>query len=274
MLESLNKALSGTFGQNTSNVTQGLRNAKTELGNKFENTLKNNNVVVDDTFVGDLSKTLDNANTELVGESAQVIKKQVDNILSKVDETGTIDAQAAYNIKKRLDKLENNNVHGDYAKDLKMDLMGALNRSLGKEGAADFAKTRQQYSNMKSLEKLATAGAEGEISAARLANMKNINNPELQELADISAQFIKPREGSHGSAQRAVMGGVLAGTSGPVGVASAIGTSRLTNAMLNSNKLKNMAAGLGKSKPSKYSKKDIATLSYLLSKQQPTEQEQ
>lgn len=274
MLENLNKALSGTFGQNTSNVTQGLRNAKTELGAKFENTLKNNNVIADDTFVNDLGKTLENANSELVGESAQVIKKQVDNILSKVDESGNIDAQAAYNIKKRLDILEKNPIHGHYAKDLKIDLMGALNRSLGEKGATEFAKTRQQYSNMKALENLATNGAEGEISAARLANMKNINNPQLQELADISAQFIKPREGSHGSAQRAVTGGVLAGMSGPVGVATAIGTTRLANTLLNSEKLKNIAAGLNKSSQSKYSKKDIAMLSYLLSKAQTKDTEE
>lgn len=96
---------------------------------------------------------------------------------------------------------------------------------------------------MLDLQKLAQNGAEGDISAARLANMKNINNPDLQDLADISAQFIKPREGIHGAAQRAgglgVMGTIGGSAFGPVGAvavpAAGIGLARGANSLLNSN---------------------------------------
>jgi hypothetical protein len=51
-----------------------------------------------------------------------------------------------------------------------------LNRSLGPDEAAAFAKVRQQYGNMLDLEGIAQNGAEGGVSIAKLANMKNINN--------------------------------------------------------------------------------------------------
>jgi hypothetical protein len=116
--------------------------------------------------------------------------------------------------------------------------MDALNRSLGAEKAAGFAETRKQYSNMLALEKLAKNGVEGEISAARLGNLRNINNPQLQELADIAAQFVKAREGQHGAAQRAAAGGIALGLTGPAGLAAGIATGRTANAALNSNKLR------------------------------------
>ncbi|MGK3946227.1 hypothetical protein ABK046_48735, partial [Streptomyces caeruleatus] len=85
--------------------------------------------------------------------------------------------------------------------------MDALNESLGPQQATAFGKLRGQYGNMMALENLAQNGSEGGVSVARLANLKNINNPELQELADISAQFLRTRESPHGALQRLVIGG-------------------------------------------------------------------
>jgi hypothetical protein len=99
---------------------------------------------------------------------------------------------------------------------------------------------------MLSLENLAQNGAEGNISIARLANMKNINNPELQELADISAQFLKPRESQHGAMQRVVLGtgGVVAGGLGAApAVLAGVGAGRLANSALNSSVARNALMG-------------------------------
>jgi hypothetical protein len=92
---------------------------------------------------------------------------------------------------------------------------------------------------MLELEKLAKNGAEGEISVARLANLKNINNAELQEIADIAAQFIKPREGQHGAMQR---GAAALGVGGALGLPALAGVAaggRATNMALNSEAVKN-----------------------------------
>jgi hypothetical protein len=257
MNSQLNQALSRTFGQDSPNVTQALRKAGDELGGKFDTVLKNNSVRVDPQFMQDLAESANRASRELGTDGASIIGKQVDDILAKAG-TGEIDGQAAYNIKRTLDRIgQRSTPEAYYANDLKKALMGALNRSLGPDQAAAFGQTRQQYGNMLDLQRLAKNGAEGGVSVARLANMNGINNQPLQEIADIAAQFVKPREGAHGAAQR-VFGaggaGVAAGLAAmglPGALPAAIGAGtvmaggRAANGLLNSQAAKNMILGAG-----------------------------
>lgn len=247
MEDQLNTAVSRTFGQDSPNIALALRKASDDLGAKFDRVLSSNTVNVDAQFVQDLATAANQASRELGSDGAAIIGKQVDDILSKAA-TGQIDGQAAYNIKKTLDRISNrNSPEAFYARDLKQKLMEALDRSLGPQEAAAFAQTRKQYGSMLAMEKIAQNGAEGGVSIARLANMKNINNPELQELADISAQFLKSREGAHGSAQRVVLGTGALLTGGATGTLPAVGAGmalgRGTNMLLNSAAVKNAALG-------------------------------
>lgn len=240
MQSQLNKALSRTFGQDSDNVTGALRKASDDLGGKFDKVLSSNTVKLDEKFLSDLAAAEQTAIAELGADGAGIIRKQIEEIINK-GANGQIDGQAAYNIKKTLDRIgKRNSPEAFYASDLRRNLMDALNRSLSPEDAAAFATTRKQYGNMLSLEKLAQNGAEGDISIGRLANLKNINNRDLQELADISAQFLKSREGNHGAMQRTLLGG-LAGLSGVGAPALAVGAAagRGTNALLNSNAARN-----------------------------------
>jgi len=235
MERQLNTAASRLVGQNTPNMTQALRQASVDLGNKFETTLKNNVVKVDNTFMNELASAEALAKKELGSDALRPILNQLDEILAKGG-SGQIDGQAAYNIKRSLDRIGRRNTPEAYhALELKNALMGALDRSLGPQEAAAFAKTREQYGNMIALEKIAKNGAEGDISVARLANMKNINNDSLQELADIASQFVKPREGQHGAMQRALVGGASALHGGPAGLAALAAGGRGINATLNSD---------------------------------------
>jgi hypothetical protein len=253
MQDQLNTALSRTFGQDSDNVTMALRKASGDLGDKFDKVLQSNTVKIDPQFMQDVADAGTMASKELGSEGAGIINKQIDEILAK-GQSGEIDGQAAYNIKKTLDRISNrNSPEAFYARDLKQKLMGALDRSLGPQEAADFAAVRKQYGNMLSLENLAQNGAEGDISIARLANMKNINNPDLQELADISAQFLKGREGQHGSAQRVFGGLGAAGSAGtaavlgvpavPLALGAGIAAGRGANMLLNSNMVKSRLLG-------------------------------
>lgn len=244
MEDQLNTAVSRTFGQNSSNVTQALRKAGDELGSKFDKVLSSNTVKVDPQFLSDLTDATQMASKELGSDGARIIQNQVDEILAKASQAGDIDGQAAYNIKKTLDRIgRRNSPEAFYALDLKQKLMEALNRSLGPAEADAFKTVRQQYGNMLSLEKVAQNGAEGGISIGRLANMKNINNPQLQELADISAQFLKSREGNHGAAQRVGAGALALGLTGPAGVAAGVATGRGANMLLNSSMMKGAVMG-------------------------------
>lgn len=244
MQNQLNRALSATFGQNSANVTAALRKAQGDLGGEFDRVLQSNTVRVDQPFLDALAQAESRANSELGSDGARVIKNQIDEIMNKVDANGEIDGQAAYNIKRVLDRIGRRNTpEAYYASDLKRDLMGALDRSMTPDASAAFAKTRQQYGNMLALEKLAKNGADGDISIARLANLKNINNNDLQELADIAAQFLKPREGAHGGAQRAAAAIAATVMGGPAAAATGIAAGRATNAALNSSTLRDLMTG-------------------------------
>jgi hypothetical protein len=248
MESQLNKALSKTFGQNTDNITMGLRKASKDLGGKFETTLKNNKVVIDKTFMDDLAQNLKQAGDELAPKDYKIIKNQVNNILKpyqlKAQVGDVIDGQAAYNLKKGLDRIgRRNSNEAFYARQVQKSLMGALNRSLGQDEAKAFSTVRQQYGNMLDLRSLAKNGAEGGVSVARLANMRGINNPELQDIADIAAQFVKPREAQHGAMQRVALG-LLGAGGAATGYAPAVAGGMLAgkgiNSLLNSDTMKNV----------------------------------
>jgi hypothetical protein len=245
MQSQLNRAVSRTFGQDSDNVTMALRKAQGDLGSKFDTVLQNNTVKVDPTFTQELADHAQRATSELESGQASIILKQIEEIAAKAP-NGQIDGQAAYNIKKTLDRIgQRNSPEAWYAGDLKKSLMGALNRSLKPEDAAEFAKVRQQYGTMLDLKKMAQNGADGDISIARLANMKNIGNPELQDLADISAQFLKSRESPHGAMQRLMLGGLGAAGAGsgvvsPLLFGGAVAAGRGANAALNSNAMRGL----------------------------------
>jgi hypothetical protein len=245
MQSQLNRAVSRTFGQDSDNVTMALRKAQGDLGSKFDTVLQNNTVKVDPTFTQELADHAQRATSELESGQANIILKQIEEIAAKAP-NGQIDGQAAYNIKKTLDRIgQRNSPEAWYAGDLKKSLMGALNRSLKPEDAAEFAKVRQQYGTMLDLKKMAQNGADGDISIARLANMKNIGNPELQDLADISAQFLKSRESPHGAMQRLMLGGLGAAGAGsgvvsPLLFGGAVAAGRGANAALNSNAMRGL----------------------------------
>ena len=237
----LNKALSRTFGQDSDNVTMALRKAGDALGDEFDRVLKSNTLRVDGQLRTDLAEVARIAGRELSDGEAKIITNQIDDLLGKVV-GDQIDGQAAYNIKKTLDRIGRRKSNDAfYALELKGKLMDALNRSLGPDKAQAFAKTRQQYGNMLALEKIAQNGAEGDISIGRLANMKNINNADLQELADVAAQFLKTRENPHGAMQRVAMtglgaaAGLTGGLPGWLIAGGMVGAGRAANTALNSN---------------------------------------
>jgi hypothetical protein len=242
MYDQTKRALSKTFGQDSENVTQALRSAQDELGGEFNRVLQNNTVKVDDQFLDDLVGIQQGIKDELVGDQEKLLLKQIDNIIEGAGEGGAMNGRYAYNVKKILDRLgdSRDSSVAHLADKLRMSLMSALNRSLSPEEAASFEKVRKMYGNMLDIKKVALNGSDGNISIAKLANMRDVNNPELRELADISTDFLKARENPHGAAQRVFLGGLASGAGllDPTTLAitgAAMGTGRTANALLNSN---------------------------------------
>ncbi len=238
MFDQANTAASRLMGQDTSNVSLALRKASDDLGGKFDRFLRGNSVKIDRQFLQDATDVLNKAQAELSDDTVKPVLNQFNEILKK-GAAGEIEGQAAYNIKRTLDRIGAGNTPAAYhARQLRMSLMSALERSVGPEKASEFAALRRQYGNMNALENIAQNGAEGGVSIGKLANMKNINNADLQELADISAQFLRSRESNHSSMQRLMLGGLGAATAGPQYVAGMGAVGRAANATLNSNALR------------------------------------
>lgn len=243
MQDQLDTALTRTFGQDSPNVTQALRKAQTALGGEFDRVLKGNGVAFDKTLLTDLASVQGTAAKELGSDGLRAIESQIDELVQK-GSAGTIDGQAAYNIKRALDRIgQRNTPEAWHARELKKALMSALDRSIGPQEAAKFALTRKQYGNMLDLENLAQNGAEGGVSMARVANMKNLGNPDLQELADIAAQFLRPRESQHGAAQRAFAGMGVGAVAGLPALAGSVAVGRVGNALLDSAMARNALMG-------------------------------
>jgi predicted butyrate kinase (DUF1464 family) len=241
MGDQFKNALSKTMGENTPNLRNAVNNAETTLGKKFDDALTQNNVVLDNKFMSELMSHETLANKELVPDKAKIIKNVIDDIYGMTNANGAIDGQAAYNIKKTLDRLSKNNETGFYATQLKKSLMEALERSMSPEDAAKFATTRKQYGAYLTLDDM-IKGVEGDISPARVANIKSSHNPEINDLKDIAHQFMRTRESPHGAAQRVTLGGLgsaLVGYGGGIpAIAGGIAAGNLTNKALNSNMLR------------------------------------
>jgi hypothetical protein len=235
-----NTAVARTIGENTDNVAAAISSAEKRLGGEFDRVLKNTTVNADNAFQDDLARIVGDAQNEMTEQQFGVLSKQIDNILSKVKDGDVIPSDAAYNIKKGLDRLSNSNdsTLAYYSRDLRGALLDALNRSLPDGGEA-FAKTRQQWANLRELGKILPRGAEGDISPARLANARGIRSQDLGELADISSQFLKQRVGDSGTAQRLGVYSLLGSGAAidPVSVGIGLTGGRAANAALGSNRL-------------------------------------
>jgi hypothetical protein len=246
MNNQIKKALSNTFGENTEHLSKDLiAKTQTKLGKGFDAFLTQNTVKVDQQLSDDLAKNLAKAKNELSADNYRIIENQVKDLWNKID-NGVIDGNAAYNVKKTLDRLgRGTGNEAFHAKQVRDTLMSSVSRSVGPEKSAAFDELKRKYANLKSLEKLAGNSAEGDISMARLGNISS-RNKEVQDLSQIAATFAKGRESPHGAMQRvtigggvtALGGGLAAGVAAPVAIGLTGG--RLTNMALNSNKLKNM----------------------------------
>ncbi|MFU2050972.1 lytic transglycosylase domain-containing protein [Bordetella hinzii] len=247
-----NQAVARTVGESTDNVSKALSQAETRLGAEFDRVLKNTAVKADDQFQADLGRILGDARNELTDQQFGVVSRQVENILGKVKPGDLIDADAAYNIKKGLDRISKgqDSSLAYYGREIRDSLMEALNRSLP-DGGKSFATTRKQWANLSELGKILPRGAEGDVSPARLANARGIRSNDLGELGDIAAQFLKGRVGDSGTAQRAGVYSLL-GTGAyidPTSAAVGLTLGRLLNTGMGSPGLASLMAKRAMSAP-------------------------
>lgn len=243
MTDQLKTALSKTMGEDTPNLATAYANAKKRISGEYDKAFSHP-VNVDNKLMQDLAKHIADADQVLL-DKAPIIKNFANQIYGAVDENGMINANAMDSLKKRLAVLANSSDSSvaHYAGEMKKSIKDAIHRSMSPEDSAKLALTDKQFGAMASLKNLIKSGAEGDISPAAFANMKlKGNHPDLQNLKDISAQFMKGRESPHGAAQRVTMGGLagaLAGTGNIPSLMGLIGGSNIANKLLNSDMARN-----------------------------------
>ncbi len=108
MAEQLNRAGSRLMGQDTPNMNQALRKAGDVLGAKFDATLKNNGVAVDKQLLEDATAIVNRAREELGDDAFRAIDSKFRQLMDKGAD-GVIDGQAAYVIKRDLDRIGRGN---------------------------------------------------------------------------------------------------------------------------------------------------------------------
>jgi hypothetical protein len=209
-----NRAVAQTFGETDDNLIDAVKRGEESLGAQYESVLKNNAVKADDALLTDLDSVLVEARGALADDQFGIIASNVDDVLGKVQKNGTIDANAAYNLKKRLDRIGRSpdTELAYHARELRSALFSALDRSLPEDVAKGFAKTREQYANLISVRKLLKAGADGDVTPARLATAKTSN--QLRDVADVGGAFLKEPFGNSGTQNRLVGAGIVGALGG------------------------------------------------------------
>ncbi len=195
------KAVSRTFGENTSEITpEVVASARKKIGGNMERVYKGATVQADSKLAQDLNKIVnDAAGTHAEGE-LRPIMTQIRNVITKIDQNGNINGDAYHALTKydamlsQAQKSRNPNI-ANSANQIRTALEGALDRSLPADQKAVLNQARAQYKAAMTVKDLVDQSAEGYISPLKLMQ-KVVKSPggklrsgELGELADIGRKF-------------------------------------------------------------------------------------
>lgn len=200
-----NRAIAKTFGEDADRITPDvMANAKKRLGNEFDTVARNSTIKFDQPLGQDLHNILHEASTTLTDSEANILHKQVGNILDKVTGAGEIEGKTYQALTRRgtpLDRAMNSsdpNVK-HYAGKVKEALDDALERHAPADQVERLKTARGQYKAMKTIEDLSEKSPTGDISPALLmnpvrqsyGNMAYGGGGQLADLARIGQRFMR-----------------------------------------------------------------------------------
>ena len=165
-----NRAVLSSIGENASAATPEVMNqAATRINGVFKDVLGRNNVAITDPALAKFA-SIQAAATE---EEKKPVAAIADRLMNAVQQDGTVPGQTAYNIKKDLERLagSQDTTLGYHAKQLRSALMDTINDSLSPADQSAFSQARGQFRDLKRLEPAIDRMGNGDISAAKLANV-------------------------------------------------------------------------------------------------------
>lgn len=210
------KAVAKTFGEEADGLTPDvMKAAKKRIGGEMNDIASRTPINADAQFLDDLAMVEQEAVQVLTDAEVAPLRRQMDNVLSKVDQSGAISGDVYQSLTRKgtpLDLAENSpnpNIR-HFAGQIRDALDEALTRSATPEDVAALKTARRQYKNMMTVKNLAAkAGPDGEISPALLLGAVNTSfkdsafsgGGDLGELAKIGQRFLKEPPNS-GTADR------------------------------------------------------------------------
>ena len=212
------KAISKTMGEDAEHITpEIIQNAKTRLGENYDQLFERNGVRVTRNFSNELFN-LKNEAERILPKGEHAVTNIVNDIIDKSKANmGHLEGKQYQAFKRQLDALEKQGgLSAHYAGELKDKLLEGLSNTVqkfGKEGDIALLKTtNKQYGNMKKIEDIALKDAEeGHVSPSLLYNSlttKNKRNafyqddPELAKLAQAGKAILPEKGPNSGTAKR------------------------------------------------------------------------
>ena len=212
------KAISKTMGEDAEHITpEIIQNAKTRLGENYDQLFERNGVRVTRNFSNELFD-LKNEAERILPKGEHAVTNIVNDIIDKSKANmGHLEGKQYQAFKRQLDALEKQGgLSAHYAGELKDKLLEGLSNTVqkfGKEGDIALLKTtNKQYGNMKKIEDIALKDAEeGHVSPSLLYNSlttKNKRNafyqddPELAKLAQAGKAILPEKGPNSGTAKR------------------------------------------------------------------------
>lgn len=213
----MNRAFLKTIGEDATAATSDvMASAQQRLGGVMDDVATRNPIKYDDALEAHLTQIGSNARKELEDSQFGVIRNQIDEVLNKAADTGSIDGKAYQNIKQQLDRISmgNDQSKGHYAREIREALDDALQRSTSGEDYAALKEARKMYRRMKQIEPAIATDGSGNISPSKLANSlgtkKNAaqskygkGDQELVELAQAGKEVLPAKVGNSGTTARA-----------------------------------------------------------------------
>ncbi|MFP7721414.1 hypothetical protein [Lysobacter sp. A3-1-A15] len=212
--EGFNRAVGRTFGADAPRLSDDvMTKARRGLSGQFEEIYNRNAVPLTERAARKLLSIETEASRRLTNDQAQVLRNQMDDILSNAD-GGVLSGQKYQAVRTKLRKAEGNDKLGLAVRELRMALDDIASESVGPQDAATLKALRSGWANMRTTEKALqqVAGAGGDIRPASLWPLvRNGSTQEMRELARMGQTLLKDPIADSGTAQRSLIYNLLMG---------------------------------------------------------------
>lgn len=239
--QGFNRAIGRAFGEDAASLTPDvMQGARTRIGGELDRLWSGNSLTVDGQFIQGLQNLQQRAQN-LNPEQAQAVNRQVQNLLQRVDANGQIPGSFANNFQSELRLIADGEkgLHKQVLNDLRQNVIGTFNRSVGGADAEALTTARGQYRAMKTIEPLMNKGdagvagrISGDVPAALLPGQvaqqygNRVAQSPFADLGQIAGRYLVDRTPQTGGSVRAAMQngtvGAMAGAGG-LGLAAQFG---------------------------------------------------